>query len=63
MSTTEQKVYLLYKVRRALGYRFDPELIDVYSSKKSADEVALKKNSYTPLGRTYDYIVKAKKLK
>ncbi|HEJ7006125.1 TPA: hypothetical protein ACKP84_003791 [Serratia marcescens] len=62
MSTTEQKVYLLYKVRRTMGYSFE-ELIDVYSSKKSADEVALKKNSYTPLGRAYDYIVKAKKLK
>ncbi len=62
MSTTEQKVYILYKVRRTMGYSFE-ELIDVYSSKKSADEVALKKNSYTPLGRAYDYIVKAKKLK
>lgn len=62
MSTTEQKVHLLYKVRRTMGYSFE-ELIDVYSSKKSADEVALKKNSYTPLGRAYDYIVKAKKLK
>ncbi|HFD3847258.1 hypothetical protein [Serratia marcescens] len=55
------KVYLLYKTHRS--GRYQPELIDIFSTKEAADAEARKKNSYTELGRAYDYTVKAKKLK
>jgi hypothetical protein len=62
MSSYElKKVYPLYKTHRS--GRYEPELIDIFSTKEAADEVARKKNAYTEIGRTYDYTVKTKKLK
>lgn len=58
----DMKVYLLMRAYIKNNWRGDEELLQVYRDKKKAQEKCDAKNAYTPLGRTYDYFIRAKRV-
>ena len=55
--------YMLMRVPTRNYRGLEPELVDIYLNKQSAQKAASEKNAYTRQGRTFDYVIRTKKVK
>ena len=55
--------YMLMRIPTRNYRGHEAELVDVYLSKESAEREIVRRNSYPRAGRTFDYILRSKKVK